>query len=75
MFELIAMTLLGIAYINALKDESDEEKRQQEREKCLDLKCKVFAYSVRKGRLYNEVVGDLKSGKLSMNEIEKCLHD
>ena len=38
MFELICMSLLGVAYVHACKEEAAEEKRQKEEERIRDLK-------------------------------------
>ncbi len=70
MFELIVMSLLGAAYIKALKDEYEEEKERKEAERIRDLKIKVFCYSVRHNMLYDQVVEKLKKKELTFEEIE-----
>ena len=69
MFELITLSLLGIAYVNACIDEANEEKRLKEEERIRDLKIKVFCYAVRRHMLYNQVVEMIQSGKLTFEEI------
>ena len=71
MFELICMSLLGIAYIHACKEEAAEEKRQKEEERIRDLKIKVFCYATRHGLLYNDVVKMIQENKLTFEEIEE----
>ncbi len=71
MFELICMSLLGVAYIHACKEEAAEEKRQKEEERILDLKIKVFCYAIRHGLLYNDVVKMIQENKLTFEEIEE----
>ena len=56
MFELIGMSLLGVAYIHACKEEAAEEKRQKEEERICDLKISVFCYAARHHLKYNDVV-------------------
>ena len=70
MFELIAMSLLGAAYVKACVDESKEEKKQKEEERIRDLKIKVFCYAVRHKLLYNQVVELIQNGKLTFEDIE-----
>lgn len=70
MFELIVMSLLGAAFIKALKDESTEEKERKEAERIGDLKIKVFCYSVRHNMLYDQVVEKLQKKELTFKEIE-----
>ena len=70
MFELIAMSLLGAAYIKALNDESKEEKERKEAERIRDLKIKVFCYAIRHGMLYDQAVEKLKKKELTFEEIE-----
>lgn len=69
MFELIAMSLLGAAYVKACVDESREEKKQKEEERIRNLKIKVFCYAVRHKLLYNQVVELIQSGKLTLDDI------
>ena len=70
MFELIAMSLLGAAYVKACVDESIEEKKQKEEEKIRNLKIKVFCYAVRHKLLYNQVVELIQTGKLTFEDIK-----
>ena len=70
MFELIAMSLLGAAYVKACVDESKEEKKRKEEERIRDLKIKVFCYAVRHNMLYNQVVELIQSGKLTFEDIQ-----
>ena len=70
MFGLIVMSLLGVAYIKALKDESKEEKERKEAERIRDLKIKVFCYAVRHNMLYDQVVEKLQKKELTFEEIE-----
>ena len=69
MFELIAMSLLGAAYVKACVDESKEEQKQKEEERIRGLKIKVFCYAVRHNMLYNQVVELIQSGKLTFDDI------
>ena len=70
MFELIAMSLLGAAYVKACVDESREEKKQKEEETIRSLKIKVFCYALKHKLLYNQVVELLQNGKLTFEDIE-----
>ena len=70
MFELIAMSLLGAAYVKACVDESKEEKKRKEEDRIRDLKIKVFCYAVRHNMLYNQVVELIQNGKLTFEDIE-----
>lgn len=70
MFELIAMSLLGAAYVKACVDESKEEQKQMEEERIRDLKIKVFCYALKHKLLYNQVVELLQNGKLTFEDIE-----
>lgn len=70
MFELIAMSVLGAAYVKACIDESNEEQKQKEEERICDLKIKVFCYAVRHNMLYNQVVELIQSGKLTFEDIK-----
>ena len=56
MFELICMSLLGVAYVHASIEEAAEEKRQKEEERIRDLKISVFCYAARHHLKYNDVV-------------------
>ena len=69
MFELIAMSLLGAAYVKALKDESKEEKERKETERIRDLKIKVFCYAIRHGMLYDQVVEKLQKKEITFEEL------
>lgn len=69
MFELIAMSLLGAAYVKACVDESKEEQKQKEEERIRNLKIKVFCYAVRHKLLYNQVVELLQNGNLTFEDI------
>ena len=73
MFELITMSLLSIAYVNACIEEAKEEERLKEEERIQDLKIKIFCYAVKHGMLHNEVVEMIQSGKLTFNDIEADL--
>lgn len=70
MFELLAMSLLGIAYIGATINESNEEKQIKEKERIQDLKIKVFCYAVRHNMLYDVVVKKLQDKELSFDDID-----
>jgi len=70
MFELITMSLLGVAYIKACVDETNEEKKRKEEERIRDLKIKVFCYAVRHKMLYNQVVEMIETGKLTFADID-----
>ena len=70
MFDLIAMSLLGAAYVKACVDESREEKKQKEEETIRSLKIKVFCYAVRHNMLYNQVVELIQTGKLTFEDIK-----
>lgn len=70
MFELICMSLLGIAYVKAYIDEAKEEKAQKEKERIRDLKIKVFCYAVRHDILYDKVIEMLQSGELTFADID-----
>ena len=71
MFELICMSLLGVAYVNACIEEAKEEKTLKEKERIRDLKISVFCYAVRHGLKYNEVVEMIQNKKLTFEDIEK----
>ena len=71
MFELICMSLLGVAYVNACIEEAAEEKRQKEKERIRDLKISVFCYAVRHRVNYNEVVEMIKNKTLTFDDIER----
>ena len=69
MFELITMSLLGIAYISVSINEANEEKRQKELERIQDLKIKVFCYAVRHSLLYDDVVKKLQNKELKFEDL------
>jgi hypothetical protein len=71
MFELICMSLLGVAYIHTCKEEAAEEKRQKEKERIRDLKISVFCYAVRHHLNYNDVVKMIQDKKLTFDDIER----
>lgn len=71
MFELICMSLLGVAYIHTCKEEAAEEKRRKEKERIRDLKISVFCYAVRHHLNYNDVVKMLQNKKLTIDDIER----
>ena len=71
MFELLAMSLLGVEYIGSTINESNEEKQIKEKERIRDLKIKVFCYAVRHNMLYDVVVKKLQDKELSFDDIEK----
>ena len=73
MFELLAMSLLGICYVKACVDEAQITKREEEIEEYSTFQAKIFVYSVHKGLLYSDVLNDVKSGKLTINEIQEFL--
>ena len=70
MFELLTMSLLGIAYIAEKIEESKEEQIQKEKERIANLKIKVFCYAIRHKMLYDEVVKKLQNKELTFEEIE-----
>ena len=63
------MSLLGIAYSNALISEAKQEIIQKEKERIRDLKIKVFCYAIRHNLLYNEVVESLQKKKITFDEL------
>lgn len=71
MFELLCMSLLGIAYVKASVDETNEEKRLKEEQRIRDLKIKVFCYAVRHNLRYDEVVKMLQDKTISFEDIDK----
>ena len=71
MFELICMSLLGVAYIHACKEEAAEEKRHKEEERICDLKISVFCYAARRHLKYNDVVKMIQDKKLTFDDIER----
>lgn len=70
MFELICMSLLGVAYVHACIEEAAEEKRQKE-ERIRDLKISVFCYAVRHRLNYNDVAKIIQDKKLTFDDIER----
>lgn len=70
MFELIAMSILGVSYVGALAKEKQEEIEQKKKEIIRDLKIKVFCYAVRHKMLYNDVVEMLRNKQLTFEDIE-----
>ena len=74
MFELLAMSLLGIAYINALSNEAKEEATLKEKERIEDLKIKVFCYAVRHNMLYDVVVKKLQDKELRFEDLNDERH-
>ncbi len=73
MFELIAMSLLGAAYVSASINEAKEKAREAEEERILDLKVKVFRYAVLNKLSYDKVVKDLQDKKLTFEQIDEYL--
>ena len=67
------MSLLGIAYIAEVINEKQEEELAKQKEKIRDLKCKIFVYAVSNKKLYNDVVKQVESGNLSLNDIDDYL--
>ena len=68
MFELLTMSILGIAYINALSNEA-KEANIKEKERIQDLKIKVFCYAVRHNMLYDVVVKKLQDKELRFEDL------
>ena len=71
MFELICMSLLGVAYVHARIEEAAEEKRQKEEERIRNLKISVFCYAVRHHLNYNNVVKMIQDKELTFDDIER----
>ena len=71
MFELICMSLLGVAYVGACIQEHKEEVERKKKEELRDLKIKVFCYAVRHKMLYDDVVKLIEEHKLTFEEIDK----
>ena len=71
MFELICMSLLGVAYVGACIQEHKEEIERKKKEKLRELKIKVFCYAVRHKMLYDDVVKLIEEHKLTFEEIDK----
>ena len=57
------MSLLGVAYVAALKEEEKQERVNK-------LKTKVFLYAVSHHMLYHEVVRKIENKELSLEEID-----
>ena len=75
MFELICMSLLGVAYVGACIQEHNEEIERKKKEKLRELKIKVFCYAVRHKMQYNDVVKMIEEHKLTFEEIDKDAKD
>lgn len=71
MLELICMSLLGVAYVDACIKEHKEEVERKKKEELRDLKIKVFCYAVRHKMLYDDVVKLIEEHKLTFEEIDK----
>ena len=71
MFELICMSILGVAYIDACIQEQKEEELRKQQDKLKELKIKVFCYAVRHKMLYNDVVKLIEDHKLTFDQIDK----
>ena len=71
MFELICMSILGLAYADACIQEHREEELRKQHEKLKDLKIKVFCYAVRHKMLYNDVVKLIEENKLSFEDLNR----
>ena len=70
MLELLCMSLLGVAYVNACIEERRELERKKKEEELMDLKLTIFCYAVRHHLLYNDVVTKIEHNELSINEIK-----
>lgn len=70
MFELICMSLLSAAYIDACIQEAKEEKLLKEKERIRNLKIKVFCYALRHSLPYDEVVKSLQNKTLTFEDLE-----
>ena len=70
MLELLCMSFLGVAYVNACIEERQEQERKKKEEELLDLKLTIFCYAVRHHLLYNDVVTKIEHNELSINEIK-----
>ena len=69
MLELITISLLSIAYVNACIEEAKEEERLKEEERIRDLKIEVFCYAVGHKLLYEDVVRKIENKELTLEEI------
>ena len=67
MFELICMSLLSAAYINACINESKEKNKQKIR----DLKISIFCYAIRHNLSYEKVVELIKNQIITFEDIKK----
>ena len=64
------MSLLGVAYINARKEEAKEEKRLKEEREFRLRKRKVFLYAIKHQMLYDDVVSKINNNELTFEEID-----
>lgn len=71
MFELICMSILGIAYIDAFVKEEIEEKAQKEKERINEIKILVFCFAIRHHLNYDNVVKMLQNKTLKFEDIRK----
>ena len=71
MFELICMSLLGIAYAHACIDEAKEEKKLKERAQLQDKKISALCYAIRHNLKYDDVVKLIEKNELSFEDIRK----
>ena len=69
MLELITMSLLGVAYINARINEANEEKKRKEEQRIRELKIEVFCYAVKHKMLYNQVVKKIQNGEINLKDV------
>lgn len=67
MFELICMSLLSAAYINACINESKEKNK----EKIRDLKISIFCYAIRHNLPYDKIVELIKNKIITFEDIKK----
>ena len=70
MLELLCMSLLGVAYVNACIEERQELERKKKEEELMDLKLTIFCYAVRHHLLYNDVVTKIENNELTIKEIK-----
>lgn len=71
MLELLCMSLLGVAYVNACIEERRELERKKKEEELMELKLTIFCYAVRHHLLYNDVVTKIEHNELSLEDIRK----
>lgn len=72
MFELICMSVLGVAYINAyIEERKEEEERRKKQEELEELKLNVFWYAVKHNMFYNDVVKLIEEKTLTLDDIDK----